>query len=186
MEWTEQHNGLFLQAMVVSDIFYYKKGSPDRGRIWEAIQEPLNSVEQPKFVLKDKRAVRDRWNLLQSKFRKRMAEEEKASGIDVEMSGRDVLIEELCNKEESLSFNANKKKADKEAAEDIRKKAMERMKETTKRKSSESDTKGSGKKSRRNGGELVDFFREKAKSEQELRERELKIREREQENAAKR
>ena len=186
MEWTEQHDVLFLREMVVSDIFDYKKGSPDRGRIWEAIQERLNNVEQPKFVLKDKRAVRDRWNLLQSKFRKRMAEEEKASGIDVEMSGRDVLIEELCNKEESLSFNANKKKADKEAAEDIRKKAMERMKETTKRKSSESDTKGSGKKSRRNGGELVDFFREKAKSEQELRERELKIREQEQENAAKR
>lgn len=186
MEWTEQHDVLFLREMVVSDIFDYKKGSPDRGRIWEASQERLNNVEQPKFVLKDKRAVRDRWNLLQSKFRKRMAEEEKASGIDVEMSERDVLIEELCNKEESLSFNANKKKADKEAAEDIRKKAMERMKETTKRKSSESDTKGSGKKSRRNGGELVDFFREKAKSEQELRERELKIREREQENAAKR
>lgn len=186
MEWTEQHDVLFLREMVVSDIFDYKKGSPDRGRIWEAIQERLNNVEQPKFVLKDKRAVRDRWNLLQSKFRKRMAEEEKASGIDVEMSERDVLIEELCNKEESLSFNANKKKADKEAAEDIRKKAMERMKETTKRKSSESDTKGSGKKSRRNGGELVDFFREKAKSEQELRERELKIREQEQENAAKR
>ena len=170
MEWTEQHDVLFLREMAVSDIFDYKKGSPDRGRIWEAIQERLNNVEQPKFVLKDKRAVRDRWNLLQSKFRKRMAEEEKASGIDVEMSERDVLIEELCSKEESLSFNANKKKADKEAAEDIRKKAMERMKETTKRKSSESDTKGSGKKSRRNGGELVDFFREKAKSKQELRE----------------
>ena len=186
VEWTEQHDLVFLREMVASDIFYYKKGSPDRGRIWEGIQQRLNSVEQPKFVLKDKRAVRDRWNLLQSKFRKRIADEEKASGIDVEMSERDVLIEELCSKEESLASKANRKKADREAADHVRREAMERMKGTAKRKSSESDTKGGGNKSRRNGGELVDFLREKAKSEQEFRQRELEVREREQESAAKR
>ena len=140
MEWTEQHVLVFLREMVASDIFYYKKGSPDRVRIWEGIQQRLNSVERPKVVLKDKRAVRDRWNLLQSKFRKRIADEEKASGIDVEMSERDVLIEELCSKEESLSSKANRKKADQEAADHVRREAMERMKGTAKRKSVRSQT----------------------------------------------
>jgi len=185
MEWTEQHDVMFLREMITSDMFDYKKGSPDRGRIWEAIQERLNTIQCPKFSIKDKRAVRDRWNLLQTKFKKRMREEEKASGIDVEMSERDVLIEELCEKEESLSVKTDKKKADKDAAEEVRRKAMERVKETTKRKSSGSDTEGGGKKSRKSSGEVVDFLREKAKSEQELRQQELDLRKQEQERSAK-
>ena len=57
-----------------------------------------------------------------------MQEEEKASGIECEMSEKDVLIEELCNKKENLHINEKKTLSDKEAAETIRKKAMERMK----------------------------------------------------------
>ena len=187
MEWTDHHDLVFLREMVTSDIFYYEKGSPDRGRIWEGIKQRLNSVEQPKFVLRDKRAVRDCWNLFQSKFRRRIADEEKASGIDVEMSERYMLIEELGSKEESLASKANRKKADHEAADHVRWEAMERMTGTAKRNSSESDTKGGGKKSRRSGGELMDFLREKAKSEQEFRQQlEVRAREQEQESAAKR
>ena len=44
------------------------------------------------------------------------------------MSEKDVLLEELCNKEESLHIDEKKKSSDKEAVEAIRKKAMERMK----------------------------------------------------------
>ena len=44
------------------------------------------------------------------------------------MSEKDVLIEELCNTGKSLHINEKKKSPDKEAAEAIRKKAMERMK----------------------------------------------------------
>ena len=39
----------------------------------------------------------------------------------------DALIEELCEKEDSFSAKDKKKSVDKEAAEEIRKKAMERM-----------------------------------------------------------
>jgi len=136
MEWTDEHDVLLLREMIVSEIVTFKKGSPDRGKIWESIYDQLNKIESPKFVIKEKRGVRDRWNLLQAKFKKRMQEEEKASGIDCEMSERDVLIEELCEKEESLSANEKKKASDKIAAEAIRKKAMERM--STKRKASTS------------------------------------------------
>lgn len=181
MEWTDEHDVLLLREILVGELFMHKKGSPERGKIWEAIQDRLNKLDTPKFVIKDKRGVRDRWNLLQSKFKKRMQEEEKASGIECEMSEKDVLIEELCNKEESLNINEKKKSSDKEAAEAIRKKAMERMK----RNASGDSTSNGAKKSRRSGGEMVEFLKEKAKSEQSIRQEEMELRKKEQEAMAK-
>ncbi|CAH3163155.1 unnamed protein product [Porites lobata] len=136
MEWTDDHDILLLREMIATEFFQCKKGSPDRGKIWESIQERLNKLDNPKFMIKEKRGVRDRWNLLQAKFKRTQREELQASGIDCELSEKDTLIEELYKK----------KSDDKEAAEEIRKKAMERMK----RKSTESAG-GSAKKSRRSG-----------------------------------
>ena len=128
----------------------------DRGKIWESIQERLNKLDNPKFMIKEKRGVSDRWNLLQAKFKRTQREELQASGIDCELSEKDTLIEELCEREDSFSAKDKKKSDDKEAAEEIRKKAMERM--ASKRKSNESAG-GSAKKSRRSGGEAVEFFK---------------------------
>lgn len=127
MEWTDDHDILLLREMIASELFQFKKGSPDRGKIWESIQERLNKLDNPKFMIKEKRGVRDRWNLLQAKFKRTQREELQASGIDCELSEKDALIEELCEKEDSFSAKDKKKSDDKEAAEEIRKKAMERM-----------------------------------------------------------
>ena len=162
MEWTDDHDILLLREMIASELFQFKKGSPDRGKIWESIQERLNKLDNPKFVIKEKRGVRDRWNLLQAKFKRMQREELQASGIDCELSEKDALIEELCEKEDSFSAKDKKKSDDKEAAEEIRKKAMERM--SSKKKSNESAG-GSAKKSRRSGGDAIEFLKEKAQSE---------------------
>ena len=127
MEWTDDHDILLLREMIASELFQFKKGSPDRGKIWESIQERLSKLDNPKFVIKEKRGVRDRWNLLQARFKRMQREELQASGIDCELSENDALIEELCEKEDSFSAKDKKKSDDKEAAEEIRKKAMERM-----------------------------------------------------------
>ena len=127
MIWTDDHDILLLREMIASELFQFKKGSPDRGKIWESIQERLNKLDNPKFVIKEKRGVRDRWNLLQARFKRMQREELQASGIDCELSEKDALIEELCEKEDSFSAKDKKKSDDKEAAEEIRKKAMERM-----------------------------------------------------------
>ena len=127
MEWTDDHDILLLREMIASELFQFKNGSPDRGKIWESIQERFNKLNNPKFVTKEKRGVRDRWNLLQAKFKRMQLEELQASGIDCELSEKDALIEELCEKEDSFSAKDKKKSDDKEAAEEIRKKAMERM-----------------------------------------------------------
>ena len=60
MEWTDDHDILLLREMIASELFQFKKGSPDRGKIWESIQERLNKLDNPKFVIKEKRGVRDR------------------------------------------------------------------------------------------------------------------------------
>ena len=127
MEWTDEHDILLLRQMIASELFQFKKGSPDRGKIWESIHERLNKLDNPKFMIKEKSGVRDRWNLVQTKFKSIQREELRPSGIDCELSEKDALIEELCEKEDSFSAKEKKKSDDKEAAEEIRKKAMERM-----------------------------------------------------------
>ena len=157
MEWTDDHDILLLREMIASESFQFKKGSPDRGKIWESIQERLNKLDNPKFVIKEKRGIRDRWNLLQAKFKRMQREELQASGIDCELSEKDALIEELCEKEDSFSAKDKINSDDKESAEEIRKKAMECM-------SSMESAGGSAKKSRRSGGDAIEFLKEKAQS----------------------
>ena len=71
-----------------------------------------------------------------------MSEEEKASGISVEeLTEKESLIEELVEREDTIQAKAEsaskQQLKDNETAEDIRKKAMESLKETKKRNSDE-------------------------------------------------
>lgn len=105
--------------------------------IWEEITTHLNSIEASNFRIKDKRGIRDRWNLLQSKYKKKRCEEQGASGIDVEEPYEKEQIEELSEKEETAAESTGvKNKGDTKAAEDARRKALERfgLGETKKRK----------------------------------------------------
>ena len=104
-----------------NELFHFKKGSPDRGKIWESSQESLNKLDNEKFTIKEKRGVRDRWNLLRAEFKRIHQENLQASGIDCELSEKDALIEELFEREDSFSAKDKKKSDDKEAGEEIRK-----------------------------------------------------------------
>ena len=90
MEWTDLHD-IFLLREIISDLLSYKKGSVQRGEKWEEIADKLNQFHDPRFSLKDKRAVRDRWALLQKKYKNKIREEEAASGISPdELSEKEV------------------------------------------------------------------------------------------------
>ena len=103
-------------------------------------------------------------------------EEEAASGVVVEdLTEKEVLIEELIEREDTIKPAVNhlsvQQKNDKDKAEDIRKKAMESMGETKKLKLSRGTTDEdqpttSGHK--RCAQSLVDFLRENANAEREL------------------
>lgn len=102
-----------------------------------------------------------------------MRDEEKASGIDCEMSEKDVLLEELCERE-ALVITTVQKKEEKEKeiekAEAIRKKAMTRMPGKL------AEGEKGGKK--RSGSDVVEFLMEKAKQEKENREEKARQHER--------
>lgn len=187
MEWTEEHDVLLLREILGSNVFVVKKGSPARGLAWEAIVESLNKIESPKFQLKDKRAVRERWVLLRKKFTKKMSEEEKESGISVDdLTEREALIEELVSREDTATadadFASKQQDKDKETAEEIRKKAMENLRETNKRKSEKDGSPKRRKSGQRCAQPLVDFLREKADADREVRRQELDMKKKEQES----
>ena len=78
----------------------------------------MNKLDNEKFTIKEKRGVRDRWDLLQAEFKRiQLQENLQASGIDCELSEKDALIKELCEREDSFSAKDKKKSDDKEAAE---------------------------------------------------------------------
>lgn len=178
MEWTKQHDKALLGEMTISDLFQYKKGTPERGQLWDSIAGNLNAMDYPKFKVA-KRSCRDRWTLLRTKYKRRMSEEIQATGIDAEVGELDEIIEDLIGKEDAAidSDKEGKKKAeaDKKAAEEIRIKAMERFGKTSKR-GGEDGEEGAKKKKRRSGSDAVEFLREKAKLEHSLREEELQLR----------
>ena len=124
------------------------------------------------------RGVHDRYTRISKKFRARMVEEQRASGISPETSELDVLLEELVELEDScyeeVEENAKKAEQEKEKAVDLRMKAMERISETQKRKKDGDEQVKT--KTRKSGNETIAYLVEKEKRDAELKKQELEIR----------
>ena len=187
MKWSESHDILFVREVLVSSLYETRNGSPERGKVWDEIAENLNKLENPLFSV-SKRSLRDRLSLLIKRYKAKVREEDRESGINPE-DEIDSLLEEICDKESEWILNppseskTKKAQQDKATAEEIRNKAMETLGETKKRKEN-NVTDGSTKKMRRSAGEAIHFLKEKAKADSLLKERELQLREKEQSNSA--
>ena len=132
MEWMSVHFKLLCREVLQMEPYKFKKGNIERGNVWTAIANNLNSVEEIKFRVKQ-RSVRERYDLLYSRFRTKLAQEEKASGISPpEPTEVESVLEEIIERE-SLALSqvnqSNKAKVDSERmiAEETRKRAMETM-----------------------------------------------------------
>ncbi|KAK3721423.1 hypothetical protein QZH41_008028 [Actinostola sp. cb2023] len=141
----------------------------------------IRSAKEIKFKVDlDRRAVRERYNLLATELRRKLKNEEKASGIDTEMTEVEDAIEELISQDESHaqhkeSMEGNiKKKIDREQAEEMRTQALEKLGESQKRKFEDSDMKPEGKRSS-NGGEAVQFLKERNEMMTAIRKEELEV-----------
>ena len=162
--------------------YQFKLRSPERGKAWETISSHLNATSYPKFRVTP-RSVRDRYNLLTKKFQVRLNKEERASGIS------DNLLEEILEKEKAAkekleNDGEDKKKSltnEKAAAEDMRKRALERVGQTAKRKGKEEglEAEKSKRKNRKSTDEAVEYLKERASKEIQLREQELEMRKKE-------
>ena len=190
MHWSKDHDILLVREVLAVDPYSEPKGSKERSKLWEEIAIHLNAVPDPQFSVTT-RAVRDRVNLvLMKKYKKRMADEEKASGIAVDAPTEfDSAMEQICEKadaadkdHENLS-KENKAKIEKEKkeAEEMRNKALERVGETRKRKEDAdhgayADSKQPAKRGRRSGLETVEYLRELSENERKIKQEELELR----------
>lgn len=190
MQWTKGHDVLLCREVLALEPYKHKKGSSEAGRIWTDIAQSLKSCQQIEFKKNlSQRAVRERFTLLQAKFKEKENEEMRSSGISPEQDELDVLLEEITEREkvskESKENADEKRENDKTTAEEIRKQAMERMGQTKKRKSQEEDEGGiKEKKKRRSGNDAVEFLKEKCEKEIVLREKEIEINKKEQQEKA--
>ena len=53
------------------------------GMIWQEVMDNVNVKSSPHFILKDTRGVRERYGILEKKYKKKIREEINASGIAV-------------------------------------------------------------------------------------------------------
>ena len=182
MEWKEDHDILLCREILVSQPFKFKERTVERGKIWDEIVNRLNNCQTLKFRV-NKRSVRERFKLMREKFKRKIQEAEKASGIDVEPASElEQALEDICALEESLPAEVMdskqaKAEANKLKAEEIRQKAMESFGQTKSREGQEEPS----KKKRRGGNGSIQFLREKSEKELEVRKQELKLKEKEQE-----
>ncbi|CAH3165074.1 unnamed protein product [Porites lobata] len=183
MFWTEEHDVILVREMLANSPFAgTKRGTVQRGRKWNEISERLLQAEAPKFKV-DQRGVRERYGLLAKAYRRKIRGEERASGIstpeltEVEQALEDLIVreDEADRDQQETAAQKRKVKEDKKDAEEVRKRAMERLGDRMKR----SEIEGKGKKRRSSGNNTLEYLKERNemldefKKELELKKQEL-------------
>ena len=137
MEWTEAHDLILAKEVRASEPWMFKPRTVDRGKVWNAITDRLNDETSVKFQVK-KKNVQEHFKLLLDKFKAKRKHQAKLSGVDIEDSEMDILMEEITEKWEEAEASdlgcSSKEKADSDRAigEEIRRKACEKLGETSK------------------------------------------------------
>ena len=180
MEWKKEHDVLLCHEILVSQPFKFKERTVEKGKIWDGIANRLNNCQTLKFRV-NKRSVRERFKLIKEKFKRKIQDEEKESGIDVEPALElEQALEDICALEESLPAEVTDSKQAKAEANKLKaenQKAMECVGQTKAREGQEEPA----KKKRRGGNDSIQFLREKSEKELEVRKQEPKLKEKEQE-----
>ena len=196
MVWTRQHEEILVREIFTYEPYNYKSGTTQRGELWKLIAESLNTLEDPLFTV-NHRSVRERYAILEKNFKRKKADEEKATGIapdeptEFENALEDIVakfeeIELLTLKEREENNHAAEK--ERETATEMRKQCMETHSESAKRKMEEpaSDSSDSKvKRKRRTGDDTLSFMREKMNIDRALKEKELDIAAKREENLQK-
>ena len=195
MVWTLQHEEILVREIYTYEPYNHKSGTTQRGESWKLIADTLNTLDNPKFTVTH-RAVRERYGLMEKNFKRKKADEEKATGIaPVEGTEFEVAMEDIVSKFEEIELltlkereeNNQAAEKERETATEMRRQCMETHSETTKRKGDESATESNSntKRTRRSGDDTLCFMREKMNIDKTLREKELEIAAKREENLQK-
>lgn len=193
MKWTEVHDKHLLREILAERPFDHPKGSRQIGIAWQNIVDNLNGKTEVSFNLTSIRSVRDRYGLLETKYKKNVSNELKESGTNPEPTEFEMAIEDIISQFESQEETASKAKEAKEAAhskyvteaEEVRRTAMETFRETKKRAeraiaadsddedgSSSSDAPRSARKRRTS---VVDYLLKTTECNNEIKKQELEM-----------
>ena len=121
-----EHDLTLCGDVLLQESFKHPKSSKERGEVWSNIAVNLNSLENPLLKV-SKRSVRDRLTLLQTKYKGKIREEEKASGIDCEETPLDSAIEEILEKEKAADMERNEQSGTQTLKEKGRRRVLKRL-----------------------------------------------------------
>ena len=138
--WKPHHEDLLLREVLVLEPYQHRPSSKERGTAWRTIAENL----QEAGMRVTHRSVRERFDKLVKDFKRKEAMENRASGVEVDYTDRDKamvdILERMSELELAVETQKEKEKADRASAEEMRKRATERLGETRRRHSEELDS----------------------------------------------
>ena len=101
MVWTDENDELLCREIFAVNVFVgTKRSTVARGTKWEKVAENLKKIQEVQFKV-DKRTVRDCYNNLSRDLRKKIKNEEKASGIETDMTNVEKALEDLIEREDT-------------------------------------------------------------------------------------
>ena len=180
MKWSVKHDTIFGRELLSWELWKYCSGTREQGNCLDEICKILNNIKEPKFCVSQK-GLRER----DSKARKREAE--RGSGISPEYREIDQIMEDYMErreeeektKESCTDVDRNKTDQDKATGEEMRERAMERLAQTKKRNGKDEPRKKCQKSS-----DTLDYLREAAKRDSQLRQDELDMKRKQDEATA--
>ena len=183
MKWTKDHDQQLLQEILAERPFEHPKGPRQIAAIWQKIVDNLNSKTEVYFNLTSIRAVRERYGLLEAKFKKSINNELKQSGINSEPTEFELAMEDIVSQFENQEEIALREKEandtiyekNKKEAEDVRRTAMETFRETKKRvtEGEYGEASSSGPKKRRSN--VMEYLQKTSESEMEFKKQDLEV-----------
>ena len=181
MRWTKDHDLILLKEILLFEPYSQKRGSPERGRVWEQIAESLNGQREDEILFKvSQRSVRDWFYALKNNFAKRQKEEERASGISPKISEVDECLEDIIESFKERNENQRKENNEKKEraienvlkAAEMRKRSLETFTESQNRNNEEITP----KRTRNNGNDTISYLTAKYESEFNVQKEELALR----------
>ena len=188
MVWNSEKDETLCREILLFEPYQFKERTRERGNAWKSIAENLNAIDCQNFRV-DSRAVRERFFHIKARFERQTRDDNKATGISPEVTLLDQALQDISDRIQEAEANLeHENKTSKERsnlekleAEEIRNRAVENLGETMQRKreNSEGGNSAGSKRHRSTGTDTLQYLREKGERDQELRVRELDLRQQE-------
>ena len=173
MKWSVKHDTIFGRELLSWELWKYRSGTRERGNGLDEICKILNNIKEPQFCIP---SLRNRLKILEKDSKARKREAERGSGISPEYREIDQIMEDYMERieeeektnESRTDVDRNKADQDKAAGEEKRERAMERLAQIKKRNGKDEPQKKCQKSS-----DTLDYLREAAERDSQLRRDEL-------------